>query len=76
MSAKVLANELGVDDRSIREAVHLIGGRVLGGQRAYCLTVQASLDDLQRVTRWLLSQAGYMRGRVVDIERVRHSGVR
>ena len=76
VSAKVLARELDTDDRSIREAAHHSGGRVLGGQRGYALTQQASLDDVQAVTRWLLSQSARMRGRVVEIERVRHGGLR
>jgi hypothetical protein len=76
MSARVLARELDTDDRSIREAAHQSAEQILGGQRGYCLTSQASLEDVDRVTRWLLSQAGHMRGRVVEIERVRHGVTR
>ena len=76
VSARVLARQLDTDDRSIREAAHKSGGRILGGQRGYCLTIQASLEDVHRVTRWLLSQAGQMRGRVAEIEKVRHGIVR
>lgn len=72
VSASTLATVLDVDDRAIREAAQQSAGRVLGGQRGYCLTARASLEDVQLVTRALLSQAARMRQRVLEIERVRH----
>jgi hypothetical protein len=73
--AAVLCRDLGTDARSLREAAHQSSGRILGHQRGYILTTQATLEDVQRVARRLLSQAGHMRARVLEIERVRHGSV-
>lgn len=72
VSARVLASELGTDDRSLREAAHRSDGHVLGGQRGYILTVQASVEDVRQVTAWVLSQSNRMRARVSRIELVFH----
>lgn len=73
VSARRLVVELDTDDRAIREAASNSGGRILGSRLGYCRTEQASLREVQRVTRWLLSQSGRMRSRVIEIERVRHA---
>lgn len=73
VGAKALAHELGVDARALREAAHLSDGRILGNQRGYCLTTQATLEEVHQVTRRLLSQSNRMRDRVRQIERVRHA---
>lgn len=72
VSARVLSRELNTDDRSLREAASQSAGEIVSGQRGYCLTRQASLEDVDRSTRWLLSQSARMRERAMAIERVRH----
>lgn len=74
VSARVLCEDLGVDDRAIRQAASSSGGRVLSGQRGYIETARASLAELQRCTSALLSQSARLRHRVLEIERVRHAG--
>jgi len=72
VSARVLADELDTGDRSLREAASQSAGEVIGGQRGYHLTRQASLEDIDRGTAWLLSQSSRMRERAMAIARVRH----
>jgi hypothetical protein len=73
VSAATLCTELRTDKRSLREAAHCSDGHVLGHQRGYTLTTQASQEEVNAVTRRLLSQSNHMRERVRQIERVRHS---
>ena len=73
VGAAALVAELGVDRRSLREAAHRSAGRILGNQRGYILTTQATLEEVHKVTRRLLSQSNQMRDRVRQIERVRHA---
>lgn len=72
LTARRLKGLLQVDDRAIREAAHLSKGLVISGQRGYALTREASLEDVQHATAWMLSQASEMRRRVAEIEKVRH----
>lgn len=73
VSAATLAVELATDKRALREGAHRSDGRILGNQRGYILTTQATLEDVHKVTRRLLSQSTQMRERVRQIERVRHA---
>jgi hypothetical protein len=73
VGAAVLETALGADKRALREGAHRSEGRILGNQRGYILTTQATLEDVHKVTRRLLSQSNQMRDRVRQIERVRHS---
>ena len=73
VAGAILAQELGADLRTLRDAAHESGGRILGGQRGYCITTQASLEDVTATVNRLYSQAREMRERAVEIERVRHS---
>lgn len=76
VAGAVLASQLGVDLRALRDAASHSGGRILGHQKGYALTVAVPLVDVHAVTRRLLSQSSEMKRRVADIERVRHaSGV-
>jgi hypothetical protein len=73
VSGAALASELDTDLRSLRDAAHQSRGGILGGQKGYCLTVQASLEDVTSVINRLYSQSREMRERAMEIERVRHS---
>lgn len=75
VGASVLARELDTDVRTLRAAAASSAGQILGGQRGYLLTRQASLREVARCTARLLSQSNRMRERVAAIERVRHGGV-
>ena len=72
--AVVLKVELNTDRRTLREAAQRSGGRILGHQRGYHLTIEASLEDVIAVTNRMHSQARAMRQRAVEIERIRHRG--
>lgn len=73
VGAAVLEVQLNADKRALREAANRSEGRILGNQRGYILTTQATLEDVHKVTRRLLSQSTQMRERVRQIERVRHA---
>jgi hypothetical protein len=73
VSAGTLCHELDADKRSLREAANRSDGHILGHQRGYILTTQASQEEVNAVTRRLLSQSNRMRERVRQIERIRHS---
>lgn len=62
----------GWTERQLRATAHESGGRVLGGQRGYALTREASDDEADRVERFLLSQARSMQQRAVDIRKARN----
>jgi len=71
--ASLLCAELQTDRRSLREAGNKSGGRIIGHQRGYCLTVQAALEDVVAVVNRHLSQARAERARALEIEQLRHA---
>lgn len=71
-SARELAQWLGCDDRTIREAASLSEGAIISGQRGYALTRQASVEDAQHAADWLRSQARQMETRARQIESALH----
>lgn len=75
VAGAVLARELGADLRALRDAAHESRGLVLGGNRGYCLTLEATLTEVQAVVRRFYSQSREMRERAMEIERVRHGSV-
>lgn len=72
VKAKTLADELRTNDRVIREAASRSEGRIVSGQKGYCLTAQASVEDVQHAAAWLRSQAKQMTQRAYQIERALH----
>ena len=72
MTAKALAQELGTDDRTIREASSQSEGRVISGQRGYALAHEMPVREVQHAADWLRSQAKQMTERAMQIERNMH----
>lgn len=72
VTAKRLARVLETDDRTIREAASESEGRIISGQRGYCLTQQATVQDVQHAAAWLRSQARKMEYRAYLIEKAVH----
>jgi len=72
VTAKTLARLLDSNDRAIRDAASQSQGRVISGQRGYCLTHQASVQDVQHAANWLRSQGTKMIQRAYDTERAMH----
>ena len=75
VAGAVLARELDTNLRALRDAAHESRGLILGGNQGYCLTLEASLTDVQAVVRRLYSQSREMRERAMEIEKVRHGNV-
>lgn len=57
VASAVLVRELGVSKRELREAANRSGGHVLGGQAGYCVTLEASVQDVVAVVNRHYSQA-------------------
>lgn len=72
-TARDLAAAMQTDDRTIRALANASQGQIIGGQRGYCLVSQASVQDVEHVERFLLSQARAMieRARQIRIARNR-----
>jgi len=75
VAGAVVAQELGSNLRTVRAAAHESGGLILGGDKGYALTTQASLEDVTAVVNRHYSQARQMRARAMQIEKVRHGTV-
>src|SRR4051812_25634221 len=72
VAGALISRELGADLRTLRAAAHESRGHILGGNRGYCRTLEAPLEDVTRVVNRLGSQAAQMWRRGMEIERVRH----
>lgn len=59
-------------DRQLRELAHASQGQIIGGNRGYRLTLEASAEELNEATGRLRSQIRDMGQRVLEIERVYH----
>lgn len=71
-SAKSLVTELGTNDRVIRQAASQSAGRIISGQRGYCLTREATTREVLHAADWLRSQAKQMTQRAFAIEQAMH----
>jgi len=61
-------------ERRFRAAASASKGQIIGGSKGYCLTVLASVQDVEHAERQLHSQARAMLRRVIQIRRARNSG--
>lgn len=71
-SARNLARDLVTDDRTIRAAASLSAGRIISGQRGYCLIEEATVDEANHAAAWLEHQARAMADRARAIRRAMH----
>lgn len=67
-----LSRLLDCDDRTIRALAHASRGRVISGQRGYCLIEDASVSDANHAASWLEHQGREMIRRAYDIRRAMH----
>lgn len=74
LSARVLAHELGTTDRALRQAASLSAGAIVSGPRGYCLTREASVEDVRHCVAMLRSQAARMVKRAAEIDQAIHRG--
>lgn len=73
MRAADLARALRANDRRIRQLANLAAGRVISGQQGYKLTAEATMEEIDRASAWLRSQAKEMTHRALQIDRVYHA---
>lgn len=73
-TAKVLRAD-GYQDRALRAIANASKGRIVSGQRGYCLIEEATVDEARHAASWLRHQAEAMLARAADIERAMHRRV-
>lgn len=69
---KVLQQEMDLDDRSIRAEASASNGRVISGQKGYCLIEEAATAEVLHSASWLRHQAREMDDRASSIMRRYH----
>jgi hypothetical protein len=60
-------------ERHFRAVAEASAGRILGGNRGYCLTAEASVEDITHVENALRSQARKMIARSIQIRKARNA---
>lgn len=70
--AKALAQELQMDDRTIREVANQSKGRVISGQRGYALVDEVTTEEANHSANWLEHQAKKMLRRAAEIRQAMH----
>ena len=73
MRASELSYLLIFSDRKIRAIAHASRGQILGGNRGYRLTLEASAEEVNEATGRLRAQREQEQQRILDIERVYHA---
>jgi hypothetical protein len=66
------AKSLGMPERKARALASASEGQILGGQKGYCLTREATDDDADHAEAFLLSQARKMTDRARQIRIARN----
>ena len=56
-----------------REIGAIANGRIISGQKGYCLTSEATLEEVRHALFWLRSQAHEMTRRALQIDRILHT---
>lgn len=62
----------GWTDRHLRAVAHVSHGRVISGQRGYCLLQEATVDEARHAAAWLRHQGRAMIDRAREIEQAMH----
>lgn len=75
VTCRTIQKEAGITDRAVRNLAHHSKGQIISGQQGYKLTQEATIEEIQRASNWLRSQANEMRSRALQIDRVYHSRV-
>lgn len=71
-SAKKLAWLLDTDDRTVRAIAAASHGRIISGQKGYCLIEEATVEEANHAASWLRHQAAEMTRRAHQIEQAMH----
>jgi hypothetical protein len=71
-TARELRAAGGWSDRELRALAHASAGRVISGQRGYCLIEEATVEEARHAAAWLRHQAEAMLRRSAEIERALH----
>lgn len=59
-------------DRQLRELANQSKGRVISGQRGYCLIDEATTEEANHAANWLEAQSRAMHKRSVEIRQAMH----
>ena len=72
MAGALVAQQLGVDLRTLRATAHDSGGQIIGGQKGYALVAETPVAEVREVIARHLSQSREQRERAMEIEREFH----
>jgi hypothetical protein len=72
--AKQIRQAKGWDEKTIRDLAAASEGQIIGGQKGYILTLQATAEERDRAVNWLNSQAKKMLQRAGQISRLHRFG--
>ena len=64
---------LNLSDRTIRAYAEQSEGEIISGQNGYKLADEATIDEINHASNWLISQAKKMLGRGIAIKRKAHT---
>ena len=70
---RILAHDLVMTERLFRAIAHASGGQIIGSDKGYRLTLEASPEDVRAAIGRLIAQREQMQQRILDIERVYHA---
>jgi hypothetical protein len=73
LTAARLTEATGFNDRKLRALAADSGGRIISGQKGYCLTTEATNEEIHHAASWLESQARVMTQRAISIRKFAHS---
>lgn len=71
----LLMRVFGWNERKLRAIAHATHGQVISGDRGYCLTVEASIADIDAFDARMAGQIAHMQQRRVEVQKVRHAHV-
>lgn len=74
-TARELKQSRGWNDRSLRAWAAASEGKIISGQRGYCLLEEATAEEINHAHAWLISQGKAMIKRGLQIKKRAHAKV-
>jgi hypothetical protein len=72
VTAATLSQMTGFNIRRLREVANASQGRIISGQKGYCLLKRANPDEIRHAANWLESQGREMIKRAERIRKLAH----
>ena len=72
LTADIVGVALGWSDRKVRAVASESQGRIISGQKGYCLIEEATVEEANHFVSWMRSQARQMQQRAHEVEKAMH----